>query len=628
MEKRILVAALLTIAFYFVYFKYFVDKPKTEEPASSPTTQSAPANPGAAAASGAQSAPVLGPTVQTANVAADKTYTIANDSIRFTFAARGAAVESVVLEGHLSHPLPKGGDRAAAEKLEFIRRVPDQPAPLALLDEFNPALGLEKVVWSSTGPAADQKSIAFSAEITDGPTRYRLTKTFRLADRPNRLLVDVTLEHLAGADALTRRYWLNTSGGCSMSEKTNQPVFHALVGVAQEGAVKIQAHLPNDILKQDTKQYDYTAGEIRFAGDMGVYFGAYLYATTKGGCDRARLKANDKTETVPASAYSQLGFLLITSAPGEKKTVTFDYYVGPKDRRNIEQSFEPGAIHDAYVDVAHYELNQQGCFCYNLPGISWLVQAVSRLVLAAISIFGAMFGSFGATSNMGFAIILLVLCVRIVMFPFNRHAQVTMQRHSEKMNKIKPQLDKLKEKYKADPQKLMSEQSKLMKENKMSYFPLGGCLPAFFQMPVFFGLWSAIRFDIDLRHARFLWCTDLSQPDNLIALAQPIGIPCCFPGAAPIITGLNILPLLMTAAWFFDTKTSMVKSTDPQIEQQQKMMQWMPLMFGIFMYGNAAGLSLYWLANSLIAMTEKRIVKKFFPIKKEDEVAVKPAAGK
>ena len=147
--------------------------------------------------------------------------------------------------------------------------------------------------------------------------------------------------------------------------------------------------------------------------------------------------------------------------------------------------------------------------------------------------------------------------------------------------------------------------------------PLGGCLPLFLQMPIFFGLFSAIRFDVDLRHASFLWAGDLSRPDAFMSFESGFSIPCCI-GPGVQIDGLNILPILMTIAWVINQKM-MPKSPDPQVQQQQKMMMFMPIMFGFMMYSYAAGLSLYWLTSSLFGIFEQRVIKKIFPLDKDDE---------
>jgi YidC/Oxa1 family membrane protein insertase len=189
------------------------------------------------------------------------------------------------------------------------------------------------------------------------------------------------------------------------------------------------------------------------------------------------------------------------------------------------------------------------------------------------------------------------------------------------MNRLKPDLDKLKKKYEKEPKKLMEEQMKLYRHHKVSMVPLSGCLPIFLQIPVFFGLFAALRASVDLRQASWLWVKDLSQPDHLVrfetAMANPMSFcsGCCGSGEAAAITGLHILPILMTIAWvansYFMPRPA---NSTPEQDQMRKMMMFMPAAFGLFMYTYAAGLSLYWLTSSLIGIVESRLIKKLWPI--------------
>ena len=96
---------------------------------------------------------------------------------------------------------------------------------------------------------------------------------------------------------------------------------------------------------------------------------------------------------------------------------------------------------------------------------------------------------------------------------------------------------------------------------------------------------------------------------------DPIAIPCCFRDI--VVDGIHVFPILMTLAWFVNQKM-MPRSPDPQMAQQQKMMLFMPFMFGIMLYSYAAGLSLYWLTSSLIGIFEQRVIKKLFPIEAQN----------
>jgi YidC/Oxa1 family membrane protein insertase len=131
------------------------------------------------------------------------------------------------------------------------------------------------------------------------------------------------------------------------------------------------------------------------------------------------------------------------------------------------------------------------------------------------------------------------------------------------MQKFQPLMNKLREKYKDDPQKLNTEMMKLYKEHKIN--PFSGCLPVLVQLPVLIAFYRVLLNAIALRGASFLWIHDLSQPDTIAVVA---GLP------------INPLPLAMTAGTFFQQKLTPTGG-DPQ---QQKMMMFMPVMMLFFFY--------------------------------------------
>ncbi len=209
------------------------------------------------------------------------------------------------------------------------------------------------------------------------------------------------------------------------------------------------------------------------------------------------------------------------------------------------------------------------------------------------------------TSNWGVAIILLTLLIRGMLFPLNRRSQTAMARYQSKMKRVQPKLDAIKERHKDDPQKLREAQAKLMQEEG-AFPPLGGCLPIFLQMPIFFGLFAALRTSFDLRHAGFVgWIQDLSRPDQLLYLGWNV----------PLIglEYLNVLPPLMVVMWIWQQR-SMPQPSDEQARQMQRIMLFMPVVMGVFLYNYAAGLSLYMVTQSTLGIFEQKVIKKLWPI--------------
>jgi YidC/Oxa1 family membrane protein insertase len=161
-----------------------------------------------------------------------------------------------------------------------------------------------------------------------------------------------------------------------------------------------------------------------------------------------------------------------------------------------------------------------------------------------------------------------------------------------KMQALQPQMKEIREKFKDNPQRMQQETMKFYKENKVN--PMGGCLPMLVQIPVFIALFVVLRSAIELRFSKFLWISDLSEPENLLA------------GMIPIVGSLNILPLLMSATMVWQQKLTPAAG-DPQ---QQKMMAiMMPIMMLFFFYTMPSGLVLYWTTSNLIMIVQMLIKK-------------------
>ncbi len=175
--------------------------------------------------------------------------------------------------------------------------------------------------------------------------------------------------------------------------------------------------------------------------------------------------------------------------------------------------------------------------------------------------------------NWGVAIILLTLLVRLFVLPFNLMSYKSMKA----MQKIQPLMTAVREKYKDDPVKMNSEVMALMKVNKAN--PLGGCLPMFFQVPVFFALYRVIGSSIELYGSPFVfWIQDLSAHDEFF-----------------------VLPILMGITMFAQQKLT-PSTMDPM---QAKILMYMPLIFTVFMVNLPSGLTLYMFVSALFGVMQQ-----------------------
>lgn len=288
---------------------------------------------------------------------------------------------------------------------------------------------------------------------------------------------------------------------------------------------------------------------------------------------KAAMKGHDNITATARTRSMRIG-----TAP---RVMQFKIVVAPLEEAPLKEI--PG------LDVlAHYI---GGC-----SPLAFIIKPASAFILMLLKFIGSMM-------NMGFAIIVTTLLIRLCLFPLS----LKSQRNALAMQQLAPKIQALKERYKDDQQKYGVEQMRLFKENKVN--PVAGCLPVLIQMPIFIGMYSVFEMAIGLRQAPFIgWIHDLSQPDRLIGPWKPVVIPLLITDLT--IEALNVLPILMTITWFLQAYFT-PRSPDPQMAQQQKMMMWMPIIFGLTCYGLASGLSLYFLANSLLSMGEQKIIKRY-----------------
>lgn len=299
------------------------------------------------------------------------------------------------------------------------------------------------------------------------------------------------------------------------------------------------------------------------------------------------------------------GFKLHLGAIDTSERKQFRWYFGPKDTRILTES-----MYGELAEVIHYA-DYGRSFFYRI----FLTSYVAPVILWIMAFFH------GIVGNWGVAIILLTIVVKIAVFPIMRHSQVKMAAYQAKMAVVKPQIDAINKKFGDDPQRKNQETMKLYQQHKLSP-PLGGCLPMFLQMPIFVGLFQALRSSILIRQEPFFgWIDDLARPDAFLDFGGPVVDFWPLSG----VTSLNVLPLIMVVLWVAHQR-SMPKPTDPQQAQMHKMMAFMPILFGLILYNYAAGLSLYMITSSAIGIFEQKVIRKRWPVPGAPQAGATPSA--
>jgi YidC/Oxa1 family membrane protein insertase len=605
LEKRLPLAIFLSFLVFFTWTVFFA-KPV-------PEPVGAPAVPGAA--------PGAGEGETSAEVARAAAPAIADDverelelwigspgsgrrgTYRALFSNRGARLLELDLGDFVRHAGQSPEDRAnwlpLVESVEAASAA-GQPAgrtgslvwrTSASSNELAPG-GLEGVLWEMEELGGEHPGVLFRYSPAGGAVVFEKRVTFEPGTWHLRL--ELALENVA-AGSPGRRDFVLVPAACVPAELGDsfyaEPRAVAVGRGRSDGDFELDyvaapkldepgtldVPVPLALVGQHNKYFAFVLSELD-AGGTTLQGAAYAPVRESGLGGRELLRVE-----VPLA--------LALPAPGERRGWQYSIYAGPK---------APGEFEEG--DPAHeLLLDEDLSFAF-----------IARALLSVLRFFH------GWVKNWGFAIILLTLCVRLALFPLNRRAQTAMARYQKRMKRVQPKLEELKARYAADPQKLREAQARLMQEEG-AFPPLGGCLPIFLQMPIFFGLFSALRTSFDLRQAPFLgWVHDLSQPDRLLELNLRLPF-------LPDVRYLNLFPILMVVLWLLQ-QLGMPKPADEQAARMQKMMMFMPIVFGLFLYNYAAGLSLYMMTTSAASIVEQRVIKKLWPLD-ERELPRREKAG-
>lgn len=330
-------------------------------------------------------------------------------------------------------------------------------------------------------------------------------------------------------------------------------------------------------------------GSIDFAGTANRFFGCFLYpADDAARAALLRAAVIRHVPGVPQHGAPQMSiplvrytiYLPMPAAQAESR-VSFRMYLGPKSYPVFDENPE----YERFDPVMKHTLDP-ACFC-TPPG----ARAIATFLLWLLGILHGLVG------NWGLAIVCLTILVRGSLVPVNFHMQKSMRAYGKRMSVLKPKIDEIQRKYKDDPKLLQQHMIAFQRENKI-FPPLGGCLPMFLTIPVFIGLFTALRVSYELRQQPFFaWIDDLSRPDQLFELGW---------GFLPYF---NILPVVMVGMWLL-LQAGTPLPTDPQQRQMMKIMRFMPLIFGVTLYNYASGLMVYMITSSVFGIIEQRITRR------------------
>jgi YidC/Oxa1 family membrane protein insertase len=442
----------------------------------------------------------------------------------------------------------------------------------------------------------DESSAVYSVEIgSEKGTALSVQKTYQIFPK--------TSENKGYEVAVNYALQNHTAKPMQVAASFNGPTPPAIDPLERDARQVIAGYWDNGIVKVESDMVykfdtDMTSKELLkdknglhalWVGASSVYFDAIVRPIPLQGHVPDYLKAvtatalNPKDPSEKREAAIALTTNDLTLAPNQTLTLPMEVFLAPKKRSLLNSGYYAAAPR-GYDGT----INTMTSWC----AFSWLVDALVYLLMGFHWIF----------RDWGVAIIALVALVRIILHPITKRSTISMQ----KMGKMGPEMERIKKKYGDNKDELNKAMMQVYKQQGVA--PILGCLPMFLQMPIWIALWDMLRSTFELRQAPFLygwtWIHDLTQPDRIYTFSHPIHI------LFFTIAGINLLPFLLAIAYFYQQKfTPKPLAATPEQQKQQKMMQWMSLLFPIFLYAEPSGLNLYIAASTGVGVWEQKRIR-------------------
>ena len=381
-----------------------------------------------------------------------------------------------------------------------------------------------------------QKSLTFKTNFSN----QTITKKYTFyADTYN---IDVDVEFESPSQFISRnQYTLNWNGGMPATEKDLSNDYLFFEGYASLGGERMGSKP-----KKGKSTVENQNGSTLWSAIKTKYFISAIIPSEPG------IGAQVQSELINEKPIYNTE---ITQSSNSNNR--FTVYLGPLDYDRLSD-FNVGL--EENVDLGWALFRPIG------QVISWLLTKMYAII-----------------PNYGLVVVVFAFLIKLLLNPLT----VKTFESTRKMQALAPEIQKLKEKYKNDPQKMSRAQMELYKNSGAN--PLGGCLPMLIQMPILVSVFSIFRSKIEFRGAPFFgWISDLSVPDTLISI-----------GSFPI----NILPVLMGSTMFIQQKMMSAPNADTQ---QKTMMYVMNVFFLFLFYRFPSGLNLYYFVFNLLTILQQK----------------------
>ena len=388
-----------------------------------------------------------------------------------------------------------------------------------------------------------EKAIRFSAVL---PTGLTLVKTYTFY--PNSYQVGINFQVInTGAEKVTGNFDLSLVTPWDETKKEDSYTF---LGSLTFDGEKLHEDKANDLGK-NPKVYGNT---VSWSGYTDKYF-VMILSPESSSFKQIHIEQEN------GFIFNQFSSPVVSLENGGKSSYDYTAFLGPKEYDLLQVV---GHQFERAIDYGFFRI-------------------LAHPLMIVLKFFYRFVGNYGA------AIILLTVCIKLIFWPLTQKSYSSMKG----MQKLQPEMQKLREKFANDKQRLNQEMMAFYKEKRVN--PLGGCLPMLIQIPVFFALYKVLLGSIELRHAPFMfWITDLSAADTLFTTL--FGLPFT----------LGPLPLIMGFTMYLQQKMTPT-NMDPT---QAKIMNMMPVIFTFLFLSFPSGLVIYWLVNNLLTILQQYLIRR------------------
>lgn len=525
MEKRALLAVVLSIAVFYAFSLLNPPPPEKKPAVAVDSKQAAPAAPAAAVPQ-----PAVAPAPLAVSADAQKDAVVDTPLFTAVFSARGASLKSLTLKRYrdantaAARPVVLGSDVDPVLKSFSTRgagfNLPDSALYGADREALNlNATGKGQLAFTHVSPHGYTVNKVYSFSADSYGIRLE-TRIFNNSAAPLTGVFQQVMTYPAEPKVKDNRF--DTAGPYLFSDNT----LHVDKAKDLAGAVK-----------------KYEKG-VQWAAFADKYFMSGVLA------DNSSIAAVELKKNSAGYLESIVSSPQFTVNPGASAAVSHRLFVGPKD-----------------IDI----LKAQGNSLEQSLDLGWFT-AIAKPMLYTLKFFH------GVVGNYGLAIIIITVILKMLFFPLTHKSYKSMK----DMQKIQPEMNRIREKFKNDRDAMNKAVMELYRDHKVN--PLGGCLPMVVQIPVFFALYKALMFSIELRHAPFfLWITDLSDKDPYY-----------------------VTPIVMGVTMFIQQKMT-PSQMDPM---QQKIMLMLPVVFTFMFLSFPSGLVMYWLVNNVLTIGQQMYINK------------------